>query len=923
MAVMPGGWWRPQRPLLDRGAERAAIDELLQTVRGGFSRVLVLRGGAPGVGKTTLAGYAVRAASGFRVSAVSGVESEISMEYAAVHQLLTPFLPLIGDLPGPQRQAIGVAFGLEAGPPPESFLVMLASLTLLSRAAADQPVLCVIDDAHWIDGESALVLGAVARRLYADRVGVILTIRRNAKSLAFEQFPTIEVGGLPDDAATELLRSVAGAPLDPQAVARVLADTRCNPLALVEVGSHFTAGQLAERAHQPEPIPVGQRLRDRYVRRVRRLPSDAQEFLLLAAADVSSDLALARRAATDAGIDTDAAEKAAESAGLIDVCGSIVRFRHPLMRSAVYHGATDADRRRAHHLLGQAADSPDEGRMWHRAAAATRPDERLAADLQTAAERASSRGACTGAAGLLRRSVALTPDDGRRARREVDLARSELVIGRPGTARAVASNALPRLSDGGARGQAEEVSGMALFALGRDAEAADVLVKAAEALAGDPASAADALLAALRAAAWAGPAEIRKIASTMVPPARPAGSAPRASDLLVSGYQARYTKGYAAAVTPLRAALRALRAHDLDAHTGLEAFGPAAAAAGSLWDDQALLDITSRWLRLARRHGALTELLFALDFRGMADSLTGHLDLAADHWTEMRELMDAGQISGTPRPVGRFDGLLSALQGTTAQPAATGQAQIREATGRGQDGAADFGRYIAAIANLGAGQFQAAFDAASRVVRDDLAFPAECALPELIEAAVRSGRRDEAASAFTVLAGRTGAAGTPWALGVRARCQALLADGNGAEEAYGEAISQLERSHAALDLARAHLLYGQWLRRAKRRIDARHQLRTAHAMFADIGADGFAGQAASELRASGERARSRTPETEPDLTPQEARVANLAADGATNSEIATQLFISPGTVEYHLTKVFRKLGVTSRGQLASQLPGRD
>jgi len=908
--------------LLDRGAERAAIDELLDAVRRGLSGVLVLRGG-PGVGKTAVAGYAIGAAPGFQVSSITGVESEINLAYGAVHQLLVPFLPLIGDLPGPQRQAIGVAFGLEAGPPPEAFLVGLACLTLFARAAADQPVLCVVDDAHWTDAESALVLGFVARRLYADRVGVIVTVR-TAGSPAFEQLPAIEVGGLPDEAAADLLGSAVGTPLDPAAVDRVLADTERNPLALVEVGSHFTAGELAERAYLLEPIPVGQRLMDRYLRRVRGLPADAQEFLLLAAADVSGDLPMVRRAAAGAGIDADAAERAAESAGLIEFSGSILRFRHPLMRAALYHGAADADRRRAHHRLGQAAGSDDEGRMWHRAAAAAGLDESLAADLQAAAERACDRGACTSAAGLLRRSVALTPDDGRRALREVDLARAELVVSRPGTAQAVASDALPRLSDGGARGRAKGINGLALFAQGRDAEAADALVDAAATLPDDPQPATEALLSALRAAAWAGPAKMRKIASIAVPSAHPAGSVPRASELLLAGYQARYTEGYDAAAAPLRAALLALRADDLDAHTGLRCFGPGAAAAGSLWDDQALLDITDRWLRLTRRLGALTELLFALDFRGMADSLTGHLGLASDRWAEMRELMAVGQISGTLRIASRFAGLLPALRGTTAQSDAAVQTQIREATIRGQDGAADYGRYIAAMADLRAGRFETAFDAASHVVRHGLAFSAEQALPELIEAAVRGGHRDKAASAFADLADRTSAAGTPWALGLRARCHALLAGGNAAEDAYAEAISQLKRSHAAVDLARAHLLYGQWLRRTKRRrTDARQHLRTAHNMFQNMSADGFAGQAASELRASGERARSRTPETELDLTPQETRVATLAADGATNTEIAAQLFISPGTVEYHMTKVFRKLGITSRTQLSSQLPGRD
>jgi DNA-binding CsgD family transcriptional regulator len=920
MTVMQGRWRRPERPLVDRGAERAAIDELLEAVRGGFSGVLVLRG-SPGVGKTTLADYAIEAASGFQVSAITGVESEINLEYGAVHQLLVPFLPLTGDLPGPQRQAIGVAFGVEAGPPPETFLLGLACLTLLSRAAAYQPVLCVVDDAHWIDEESARVLGSVARRLYSDRVGVIVTVHATG-SPAFEQLPTIELGGLPDEAAAELLRSLVDKPLDPQAVDRALADTERNPLALVEVGSHFTAEELGERAHQPGPIPVGQRLVDRYLRRVRRLPADAQEFVLLAAADVSGDLRLLRQAAAEAGIDADAAEKAAETARLVEVSGSFVRFRHPLMRATVYHGAADADRRRAHHWLGQATASDHEERMWHRAAAAARPDESLAGDLQAAAERARDRGASTSAAGLLRSSVALTPDDGRRARREVEFARAELVVGRPGSAQKVANDALARLHGGQVRGRAMEVSGLALFAQGRDAEAADVLVDAA-ALAEHPRSAAEALLAALRAAARVGPAKIRKVASTAIPSAWPAASTPSITDLLLAGYRARYTKGYAAAVAPWRAALQALRTDDLDSHTGLKSFGPGAAAAASLWDDQALLDITDRWLRLTRRLGALTELLFALDFRATVDALTGHLDQAADRWTEMRELMAVGQISGTPSLAARGESLLQAFRATTAESAAAGQAQIREATARGQDGSADFIRYTAAIADLSFGQFEAAFDSALHVVRNDLAFPAERALPELIEAAVRSGHHDTAAGAFAVLADRTGAASTPWALGVRARCQALLADGNGAEDAYTEAISQLERSHAALDLARAHLQYGQWLRRAKRRIDARQQLRTAHAMFQNIGTDGFAGQAASELRASGERARSRTPETQLDLTPQETRVAKLAADGATNSEIAAQLFISPGTVEYHLAKVFRKLGITSRTQLAKQLPGRE
>jgi DNA-binding CsgD family transcriptional regulator len=922
MTVMQEKWRRTDRPFLDRDAERTAIDQLLEAVRGGFSGVQVFCGG-PGAGKTSLARYAIGAASGFQVSAITGVESEISLEYGAVQQVLVPFLPLTGDLPGPQRQALGVAFGLEAGPAPDGLLVGLACLTLLSRAGAGQPVLCVVDDAAWIDDESARVLGFVARRLDADRVGVIVAVDDSASCPAFGQLPKIDVGGLPDDAARELLRSVVDTPLDPQTVDRVLAGTERNPLALVEVGSHFTAEEIAERAYRPEPLPVGRLLERHYLRQVQGLPADSQELLLLVAADVSGDRGLVRRAAAEAGIDADGAGKAAETAGLLEFSGSFVRFRHPLMRAAVYHGAADADRRRAHYCLGQAAGSDDEGRMWHCAAAAAGPDESLAADLHTAAKRARDRGAYTIAAGLMRRSVALTPDDGRRARREVSLAGAELVIGRPRTAQTLVNDALPRLPPDGACGRAKEINGLALFAQGRDAEAADALADSAAALADDPAASAAALLAAYRAAAWAGPAEISKVASAAAHSARPAGSAPSVTELLLTGYQARAAEGYAAAVAPLRAALQALRADDLDTTTGLRCFGAGAFAAVSLWDDQALLDITDRWLRLTRRLGALTELVLALDFRGVADVLTGHLGLAADRWAEMRELMAAGQVSKMPGLGRHGENLLQSLRGETGESAVAGQAQVREATAQGQDGAANFGRYVMAVADLTAGRFEAAFDAASHVVRDDLAFTTERALPLLIEAAVRSGHRGAAASAFSVLAGRASAAGTPWALGMRARCQALLADADSAEDAYREALSQLERTRAALDLARAHLLYGQWLRRAKRRTDARHQLRIAHAMFQDIGADGFAGQAAGELRATGERARSRSSETQLDFTPQETRVATLAADGLKNNEIAAQLFVSLGTVEYHLRKVFRKLGITSRAQLASRLPGRD
>jgi DNA-binding CsgD family transcriptional regulator len=899
---------RPQRRLavLDRRTERAAIDRVLGAVRGGFSGTLVLRGGH-GTGKTTLLEYAVDSARDLRISSVVGVESEINLEFGALHQLLVPFMSLLTTLPVPQRDAMKIAFGLEEGPPPDLFLVALAALTLLSRAAEEQPLLCVIDDGHWLDVESAHVLGFVARRLYADRVGFIAAVGEPGAQQVFEQLPTITVGGLPDAEARELLGLVADGPLDAQVAERILSDTHNNPLALVELGTEYTAAQLSGRASLPEPLPLGQRLRDRFLGQVRSLPSEAQTFVLLAAADVTGERSRLWRAAAQADIDADAAAAETDTAGVLEFSGDSVRFRHPLMRSAVYHGTIDGDRRRAHAALSEAgtSDADRDRRAWHRAAATIIPDEELASELQDAAERARARGGYASAAALLRRSAELTPGDGRRAERKVTLAEAELRAGHAERARELVDAALPRLTDDVARGLAKQLNGEIRFAQGSAAEAAVMLADAARALAPDENMARDTILEALQAAIWAGPTETRKIAS-LAPDFPPVSSAsPSVCDLLLEGYSARFTVGYHASIGPLRAAVTALRADDLDPVVGLRWFALGAAAAGSLWDEQAVLDLSDRWARTARTLGALTILPVALAFQAIGGWLTGRFGDAEARLAEMREL--------------QANGLLLAYRGHITEARAAGVTQIHESTARGQRGPADIGRYIVAVADLFGADYEAATSTALAVIEDDPAFTAEAALPELIEAATRAGNREVAATAYKTLSERALAAGTPWALGLRARCEALLDEGEYAEDAYLESLSQLTRSRVTVDLARTHLLYGQWLRRAKRRRDARTELRTAQDMFAAMGADRFAEQAATELRATGERARARRPETIFDLTPQEARVAGLAADGASNNEIAAQLFISPSTVDYHLRKVFRKLNVTSRTQLARSL----
>jgi DNA-binding CsgD family transcriptional regulator len=914
-----GGQQQRGAAMLDRQQERAAIGRVLDAVRKGFSGTLVLRGG-PGEGKTTLLEYAIDSAADLRISSAAGVESEISLEFAALHQVLVPFMPLLPALPAPQRDAMKIAFGLEAGPPPHLFLVGLAALTLLSRAAEDQPLLCVIDDGQWLDHESAHVLGFVARRLYADRVGFIAAVGEPSESQAFDRLPAITVGGLPDAEARELLASAVDGPLNALVADRILADTHNNPLALVEIGTMYTAEQLAGRASLPEPLPLGQRLRDSFLRQVRDLPPDAQAFVLLAATDVTGERGRLWRAAAQAGIDADTAATAAETGGILEFSGNSVRFRHPLLRSAVYHGAADRDRRLAHAALSETASSEGDldQRTWHRAAAAIAPDEELASEVQHAAERACGRGGWTAAAALLRRSAELTPGDGARAKREVALAGAELRAGHGEQARELVRAAIPRLADDAARGLAKRLNGeILLFEEGNAAEAAAILADASRALAPDARLARNTMLEALYAAIWAGPAEIQQIvrAAQTLPAA---SSPPTVTDLLLEGYCARYTAGYHASVGPLRAAVAALRTDDPDPEVGVRRLALGIQAAGSLWDEQAVFDLSDRMARTARALGTLPILPVALAYLAISDCLTGRFGDADARWAEMRELL-AESRPGMLGIDSRGYGLLLEYRGRITEARAAGVAQIHESTARGQRALADVGRYIVAVADLLGGDYDAAMSAALPVVDDDPAFTAELSLPELVEAAIRAGDREAAAIAYQTLSQRALAAGTPWALGLRARCQALQDDSGHAEDAYLESLSQLARSRVTVELARTHLLYGQWLRRAKRRRDARRELRTAQDMFAAMGADHFTEVAGTELRATGERARARRPETVFDLTPQEARVAGLAAGGASNNEIAAQLFLSPSTVDYHLRKVFRKLNVTSRTQLAQSL----
>jgi len=507
-----------------------------------------------------------------------------------------------------------------------------------------------------------------------------------------------------------------------------------------------------------------------------------------------------------------------------------------------------------------------------------------------------------------------------RARRELALADAELRCGHPDIAQDLVDAALPRLSDSGLRARGEQLRGEILFAQGRAADSARVLADAARLLVPDYAAARMALAAAVRAAIWAGSAEARQVSTAAAALPRPANGEASICDQLLDGFAVRFTAGYRAAIEPTRAALSALRSQDPEQVTDLRWYEMAAMAAASIWDAGSLLDITDRFLRLARAQGALAVLPAALALRATADCSVGRLAEAADRWTEMREIIAASRGATVVRVDSLSEGVVLVDTGRVAEARAVGAARIQESSSRGQGGVADVGRAITAMADVWVGDYHAAVGAAAAVVRDDIPYVTEVTLPELVEAAARSGERSQATSAFHILSERAVAVGTPEALGIRSRCAALLDDGDGAEACYQQAIGHLDRGRAAVELARAHLQYGEWLRRRKRKRDARRELRSACDMLEAMGAKGFAARAAAELRATGERARPRTLGATVDLTPQEARVAGLAAEGQTNNQIAAQLFISPHTVEYHLTKVFAKLGVSSRTQLARRMP---
>lgn len=901
--------------LLGRRSECETLSGLLAAAKAGRSQVLVLRGEA-GVGKTALLEFLLERAAGCRVARAAGVESEMELPFAGLQQLCSPYLDRLGTLPLPQQEALATAFGLRSGSAPSRFLVGLAVLTLVAEVSEERPLLCLVDDVQWLDHASAQALEFVARRLAAESVAMVVAVRETDEEPPFAGLPELLLRGLGGVDAAALLHSAVTGTLDPRVRERILAESHGNPLALLELPRGATTAELAfGSAPAASARPLVHRLEQGFLRQVVPIPRQSRRLLLTAAAEPVGDVPLLWRAAERLGIGTDAAA-AAEASGLIELRDR-VRFRHPLVRSAVYRSATPAERRDVHRALAEVTDAeldPDR-RAWHRSSAALGPDEDVAEELERSAGRALSHGGLAAAAAFLEQAAALTPEPVRRGKRSLDAARAKVQAGAFDDA-----SALMATAEEGPLGEAETAEIDLLraemsFAANRGNEALPLLLAAARRLEPlDVRVARDTYLDAFSAALFAGRlaegAGARQVA--LAARSAPPPDVPHKGDSLLEALAVLFTDGYAPAAPLVRRAVQAYAGEDFTMDEALRSAWLAAAAAASLWDDACWDALTRRHLDTARDAGALSALPLALTTRTVVHLFTGDLGAAVYLVDETRSVAEA--TGSSLAPYGEI-GLL-ALKGNADLAEPLIQRCLDDVLARGEGVGVNMALWARAVLSNGLGRYEEALRAAqvAAVVPLELG-PPKWALAELVEAGVRAGDVPAAVAGFEELSVMTAASGTDWALGIEASRGALLHDGPAAEELYREGIDRLARTSVAVELARARLLYGEWLRRQGRRVDARTQLRTAHEALTAMGAGAFAERARHELLATGETVRKRSVETTGELTAQEAHISRLAAQGLTNPEIGAALYISPRTVEWHLRKIFAKVGVTTRRDL--------
>jgi DNA-binding CsgD family transcriptional regulator len=911
-------WPRPLE-LRDRRVERRVLDNVVEAVRAGESQALVVHGEA-GVGKTALLDDLAGRAPACRVARTAGVQSEMELPFAGVHQLCAPMLDRLEDLPVPQRDALRTAFGMSPGPAPDRFLVGLAVLGLLSEVAAERPLLCLVDDQQWLDFASALVLAIAARRLGAESVGMVFATRVPGDHLS--GLPELAVGGLPEADARFLLESVLPGRLDSRVRDQIVAETRGNPLALLELPRGLTPAELAVGLELPGAAPLAGTIEESFRRRVDALPDRTRQLLLVAAAETTGDPVLVWRAAAQLGIGPDAAEPAAE-AGLVGF-DTRVRFRHPLVRSAAYRAAAAEDRRRAHQALAQVTDPQldPERRAWHGAQASPGPDDAVAAELERAAGLAMARGALAAAGTYLERAATLTLDPARRAERGLDAAQDKILSG----AFEAAVNLLAMAEAGPLsdvqQARVDLLRAQLAYVTNRGGDAPLLLLKAARRLAPIDADLSrstylDALAAAMFAGRLASPGgAIQEVASDAAE-APPPRHAPTPLDLLLDGLATSVGQGHAVGVPILRQALAGFGC-GMTIEEELRGLWLASVTAMQIWDYDRWDTLSARHVELVRETGALSDLPLALISRTYIPLFAGDLAGAASLIDETQAVKEA-----TGSNVAAYGALgLAAFRGDVTEAEALIESTIDDVSHRGEGVGINFAEWARAVLHNGLGSYDKALAAAQRATAYE-ADPGTMIWPtiEIIEAAARTGTTETATSAYRRLSEMTAASGTDWALGLQARSRALLSEREDAAHHYRESIARLACTRVGTDLARAHLLYGEWLRRGRAPTEAREQLRTAHRLFEAMGMDAFAERARRELQATGATVHRRTVATRhAELTAQEAQIARLARDGLTNPEIGSRLFISAHTVQYHLRKVFAKLGIDSRSQLDRVLP---
>jgi DNA-binding CsgD family transcriptional regulator len=903
----------PGASLVGRGAECERLDSLLADVRAGHSAVLLLSG-EPGIGKTALLDYFAERAVDCRVVRTIGVESEMELPFAGLHQACATLLDGVERLPSPQRDALETAFGLSFGGDPDPFRVGLAVLSLLSDATASTPLVCLVDDAHWLDKASAQTLAFVARRLFAE--SVVMLFSATDSSEEFRGLPELAVHGLGAADARVLLSSVIRWPLDDQVRELIIAETHGNPLALLELPRDLSPAQLAGGFGFPDTGSLSGQIEESYLSRIEALPDEVRLLVLVTAADPTRDPALLWSAAQGMGLNLESPGYA-QATELVEI-GEVVRFRHPLVRSAVYRAATVSERQRVHAALAEATDpelDPDR-RAWHRAQATLESSEDVAAELEQSAGRAQRRGGVAAAAAFLERAAALTPDPARRAQRSLAAGRASQLAGAPQAASELLEIAATGSLNQFDRAMLVRLRGQIALDLRRPRDAMPLLLDAATQLESiDAGLARETHLEALQAAIVAG-----RLGAGMLDTAR-AARAPLARieragavDLLFEGLAARFADGYAASLPTLKHALRAAREEGDEPGQDVR-WRLARRVAPDLFDDDTWYFFATRSVQMARDSGTLAVLPLALNDLAYMCCFEGNLD-AAEALLEEADAI-AAATGNEPIPLGRLS--LVAFRGREEEASLWFDAAESAAIARNDGLVLTFIEHARAVLYNGLGHYQAALAASQSASARDELFVSLWSMPELVEAATRCASTNLAATVLERLSERTRAAGTELARGIEARSHALLSDGVRAEELYREAVDRLSRCRLKMELARARLLYGEWLRRENRRLESREQLRTALEMFTSMGAEGFAHRTFGELRAAGGEVRKRRVEARAELTAQELQIAQLARAGLSNPEIGARLFISPRTVEYHLHKVFAKVGVSSRHQLEGAL----